>query len=195
MAYLDLARRDEIIAPAPSFLSVPTPRGLDATERSAVLLARNDRNSSIRPAGALDRIGTIVFGFRRPNRLADPRLEALRRFAVATAREKRGSVDWERVELQTLGFSEFQIAQAAEIANRYRRPPAPSLWSHVAAAILLFVAFLGLRRELDDVRISAAVALLVILPFWAAIAPRPAGQRHARAILNGATRRHAAARG
>jgi hypothetical protein len=168
---------------------------LDATERSAVLLARNDRNSSVRPAGALDRIGTIVFGFRHPNRLADPRLEALRRFAVATAREKRGSVDWERGELQTFGFSEFQIAQAAEIAKRCQRPPTPSLWSHLAAAILLFVTFLGLRRELDDARISAAVALLVILPFWTAIAPRPAGQRHDRATLNGGARRHAASRG
>jgi hypothetical protein len=60
------------VAPAPSF---------SALEWQVVALARRDRVSSLRRPGALSAAMGSVFGGRNP-RLADPKLEALRRMAV-----------------------------------------------------------------------------------------------------------------
>lgn len=59
----------------------PTPARLSALERSVVALARNDRLSTLRTPG---RFTTALRTFLRQNnpRLADERLEALRRMAV-----------------------------------------------------------------------------------------------------------------
>jgi hypothetical protein len=70
-------------APAPDAIvgTVPPVR-LSALEWSVVAMAVRDGLSSIREPGRfLTALGSI-FGFRRPNRLANDRLEALRRMAI-----------------------------------------------------------------------------------------------------------------
>ena len=51
-------------------------------EQSVIALAGHDTQCSVRQPGRLFRLIEAVFGFKPANRLADPRLEALRRFAV-----------------------------------------------------------------------------------------------------------------
>jgi hypothetical protein len=55
---------------------------LSALEWSVVALARNDRLSTLRNPGRISMAMSCLFGFQHNPRLADPRLEALRRIAV-----------------------------------------------------------------------------------------------------------------
>ncbi|MGF7150549.1 hypothetical protein FHS96_004207 [Sphingomonas zeicaulis] len=61
----------------------------DALEERVIALAAADTRWSVRPRGVLGRLVERLFGFAPANPLADPRLEALRRFAVI-ARTSRG---------------------------------------------------------------------------------------------------------
>jgi hypothetical protein len=60
------------------------PAGFSALEWSVVMLARHDRPSSLREPGRFQKFLGRVFGDGFNRRLADPRLEALRRMAVLT---------------------------------------------------------------------------------------------------------------
>ena len=60
------------------------PAGFSALEWSVVMLARHDRPSSLREPGRIGRLLGALFGDSYNRRLADPRLEALRRMAVLT---------------------------------------------------------------------------------------------------------------
>lgn len=60
------------------------PAGFSALEWSVVMLARLDRPSSLREPGRVGRLLGAIFGDSYNRRLADPKLEALRRMAVLT---------------------------------------------------------------------------------------------------------------
>lgn len=89
MAYIDF---NDTLAPAATQAPAGTPRHdqIPAAERarlsplewSVVAIARMDRLSSLRHPGRLSMALGTVFGSRANPRLADPRLEALRRMAV-----------------------------------------------------------------------------------------------------------------
>lgn len=73
-------------SPAPvaasTIVGTALPARLSALEWSVVAMAERDGLSSIREPGRfLSALGS-VFGIRRPNRLANDRLEALRRMAI-----------------------------------------------------------------------------------------------------------------
>lgn len=84
MAYLDFAAEPTLLSgTAP--VSEPTPAreaGLSPLEWSVVAIARRDPMASLRRPGRLSVALGGVFGTRHNPRLADPRLEALRRMAV-----------------------------------------------------------------------------------------------------------------
>lgn len=94
MAYIDFAdagtapalRRDtpHIDAPRHDPLPSQAPARLSALEWSVVAIARNDRLSSLRAPGRMSVALATLFGAKSTNRLADERLEALRRMAVLT---------------------------------------------------------------------------------------------------------------
>ena len=87
MAYINFAsEHEQLVAPAPRHDPVPA---LDAPETqlsplewSVVAIARGDRLSSLRAPSRLSVAMGGLFGSRHNPRLADPRLEALRRMAV-----------------------------------------------------------------------------------------------------------------
>lgn len=60
----------------------PAPTRLSALEWSIVAMAERDGISSIREPGRYARALRNFFGFRQPNRLANDRLEILRRVAI-----------------------------------------------------------------------------------------------------------------
>jgi hypothetical protein len=86
MAYMDFTAEPALLsgtALAPVADPVPTGEtGLSALEWSVVALARRDSLSSLRRPGRLSVALGGLFGTRHNPRLADPRLEALRRMAV-----------------------------------------------------------------------------------------------------------------
>jgi hypothetical protein len=86
MAYIDFAcPPDQLLNPTPRHdpLPVEAPATqLSALEWSVVAIARNDRLSSLRAPSRLSVAMGGLFGARHNPRLADPKLEALRRMAV-----------------------------------------------------------------------------------------------------------------
>ena len=78
--HLPAAAAPRPVAPAPAFTPV---------ELSVIGLARVDGLATLRPRNWLTRLAERLFGVGRPNPLADPRLEALRRFALIV-RNHRG---------------------------------------------------------------------------------------------------------
>ena len=101
MAFLDL----EIGSPLPLSRAVETELG--AQERRVVHLARTDQMVSLR-RGRLGRIAHFLFGIEAPHRLADARLEALRRYAILY-RVKRDTPD-ELSAARAAGFSDGELA-------------------------------------------------------------------------------------
>lgn len=69
---------------APAAPKADSPAGFSALEWSVVMLARHDRPSSLREPGRVATWLGRIFGEAFNRRLADPRLEALRRMAVLT---------------------------------------------------------------------------------------------------------------
>lgn len=84
MAYLDLAfdlPRAALAAPATG-LAHETVSRIAPLEQAVLHLAFADKKSSLNEPGRIAKILHWVFGVKPANRLAEPRLEALRRFAV-----------------------------------------------------------------------------------------------------------------
>ena len=82
MAYLDFAEVGQLAPVIARHDPIPVTATLTALERSVVALAKRDALSSLREPGRLATAIAAVFGGSRDNRLADPRLEALRRVSV-----------------------------------------------------------------------------------------------------------------
>jgi hypothetical protein len=86
MAYMDFAALQGTRIATPAEVMAPrtqTRSGFSALEWQVVALAQHDRISSLEQPGKLSIALGMIFGGQRPNpRLADLRLEALRRLAV-----------------------------------------------------------------------------------------------------------------
>ena len=84
MAYLDLAQTFTVDSSTPvADVVLEEPKAsLSALEWSVVALARRDRLSTLAQPGAISMAMGRLFGTSNNPRLADPRLEALRRLAV-----------------------------------------------------------------------------------------------------------------
>jgi hypothetical protein len=85
MAYLNFAplQGSPTLAPDELTEAPRTQSGLTALEWQVVAIAQHDRLSSLETPGRLSMALGMLFGGHGPNpRLADPRLEALRRIAV-----------------------------------------------------------------------------------------------------------------
>jgi len=111
MAYLDLdnmfpapARARSVAAAAPAELP-----GFSALEWSVIALAKNDTLGSLATPGRLSRALGGVFGLSTASRLADPKLEALRRLSVHAWRRGFALPMAEIHRFVAAGFSEGQI--------------------------------------------------------------------------------------
>lgn len=86
MGYLDLNAAYGHAAPLDAFTGAAAQRGeaeeFSALEWTTILLSRRDSLSSLSPPGRWSRLVSRVFGLSIKSRLADARLEALRRFSV-----------------------------------------------------------------------------------------------------------------
>lgn len=114
MAYLDLD--DMFAAPARSrgeTAAVAAPAadlpGFTALEWSVIALARKDTLSSLSTPGRMSRALGGLFGLSTASRLADPKLEALRRLAVHAWRRGFALPMAEINNFVSAGFVEAQI--------------------------------------------------------------------------------------
>lgn len=89
----------------PGLRELTPPPALTALEQSVVALAAMDSRRSTSPPGRLSRVMSWMFGGRPANQLADPRLEALRRFVVLVRTNRRAELPSSADALRAAGFS------------------------------------------------------------------------------------------
>jgi hypothetical protein len=174
MAYLDLNADGMNLVIGRSLPPIAVAPSLSRVEREAVMLAKFDGASTLYSAGRMQKQVNRLFGFPTPNGLADNRLEALRRFAVAVAHDSAAVVARERDQLLSLGYGDDQILRAEAVALRYRPAPKPSTGFKRA---LLFAAGLAIGTWLmngyfDDLIVSTLASMMFGLPIWAIVARR-----------------------
>lgn len=90
----------------PAAMSATT---LSPLERTTVLLSLHDGRCSLGESKRFDRIVGALFGVSRPSRLADERLEALRRYAVLLRLDGDAIDPVEAARVRDLGFSAGQL--------------------------------------------------------------------------------------
>jgi hypothetical protein len=108
MAYLDLDNMFPAPARSRTVAAAELP-GFTALEWSVIALAKNDSLSSLATPGRLSRALGGVFGLSTASRLADPKLEALRRLSVHAWRRGFALPMAEINRFVAAGFSEGQI--------------------------------------------------------------------------------------
>lgn len=108
MAYLDLSEfRGEAVA-APAMVDASTT--LSALEWQVVGIAQGDRLSSLEAPGRWSKFVALLFGRESASpRLADPRLEALRRVAVHAWHKGEAIPAHELAGFHAAGFSLAQL--------------------------------------------------------------------------------------
>lgn len=101
--------------------TLPTPgtahRWFDPLELTVIRLARLDDRRSLRADSRWTRLIGFLFGARRTNRLADARLEVLRRVAVVAWRQGYRIAPHAMTELVTAGFTICQFEALLMIAT------------------------------------------------------------------------------
>ncbi|HWU93219.1 MAG TPA: hypothetical protein VN106_08240 [Sphingomicrobium sp.] len=100
---------------AASIVGVEPAARLSALEWSIVAMAERDRFSSLREPGRIVAALGSLFGVRRPNRLANDRLEALRRIAVLAWHHRWNVPKSELHQFLAAGFSidQYELIQTS----------------------------------------------------------------------------------
>lgn len=101
-AFDDWSRAAISYLPRPARVEAPA---FTSLEMQAIALAKADGAWSIRPKDRFVRLVERIFGFRQANKLANPRLEALRRFAVVSRLSRGRPADAEIARFLNAGFT------------------------------------------------------------------------------------------
>jgi hypothetical protein len=113
MAYMNFSEtqggRTDVFAALLNPPAEETESGFTALEWSVVALARRDSLSSLREPGRLSVALGVLFGERQNPRLADPRLEALRRMSVHGWHKGFAVPKSEIVTFKSAGFTMNQL--------------------------------------------------------------------------------------
>lgn len=137
MAYMDFAFARAASAQAAAARPSPparvepaaaTPARFSALEWQVVALAERDRPASLRRPGALSTALGALFGGHNP-RLADPRLEALRRIAVLSWRRGYSVPPHEVRQFTDAGYTprQYELLLDSIFAARAERRPGVAL--------------------------------------------------------------------
>lgn len=123
MAYLDLTQPLPGLLPAVDSASraVPADGGLTDLDRTAIALSRSDPRSSLTARGRFRKIIAYLFSLQPPNALADPQLDALRRFAVRLRKGRGHILEAETARLVAAGYSSAAAEEARRIVSAFAR--------------------------------------------------------------------------
>jgi len=141
MAYVDT--RPHELAWSPRFaVRAPTLAAplLQRVERDVLLASRRDRPSSLKRPGPVGRWIAHLLGFEEANRLADPRLEALRRFAVLLRRRGDRLPGSEETRILVAGFSPAQLIEIRRLVEGENPPRRPAWKRRYLALVALAFA-------------------------------------------------------
>jgi len=108
MAYLDLEHPFAAPATARTAADAPATPGFSALEWSVIAVARRDKISSLSEPGPVSRAFGGLFGLGKTSRLAEPKLETLRRLAVHAWRRGYALPASEVSAFLTAGFTMAQ---------------------------------------------------------------------------------------
>jgi hypothetical protein len=114
MAYLDLSETRL----SPAFALATTQATFNGREWMVIALARGDTAASLEEPGKFRRTLEAFFKIRRANRLADPRLEALRRMAVLLRIGGGNTSADERAGFFSAGFSRAHLGALAGLVAK-----------------------------------------------------------------------------
>jgi hypothetical protein len=149
----------------------PAPFRLTDLEREVVALARNDNLASLAEGGPLSKGARLIVGYSPPAKLANPKLEALRRFAVLV-RCVPAEIDADEVDqMLSAGFSDMQIAEVTSMLKQVRPPGCRSYQGVLLAAPAIAIVggiFIWLSHLLGDPLISTVLLATILLPIIAA---------------------------
>lgn len=109
MAYLDLDNMFAAPSGCRAASATVTPTGFSAIEWSVIAMAKRDTLRSLTTPGRVSRAMGSLFGLGAASRLADPRLEALRRLAVYAWRRGFALPTGEIARFLEAGYTEAQI--------------------------------------------------------------------------------------
>ena len=143
---------------------------LGAFERDIVRMSLQDGRSSLADIGRLVRIGMWLGGVRRKGGLANPRLEALRRYAILYRLNGQGLEASEELAMDRAGFDARGIGEVRRIVDRHvaANPQGPGPWLHILPLALALVAGLAgtallIRQTTGDIAISTMIAALALV--------------------------------
>jgi hypothetical protein len=136
------------------------------------MLARSDGRRSVDDPGRFVRAMRAVAGITAPTRLADPRLEALRRYSVLYRLDGNGLELEEDDRLEHSGFTRAQAAtirwETDRLAGAKVRASRRDLRMPLAALLMLvatFAVMAWLAASLGDPLIACALAGLMMVTF------------------------------
>lgn len=112
--------------------------GLQPADRTVLRLSLRDPRSSLARPGALRTRALRLFGLGAPNALADPRLEALRRFGILFRCKGDRLSPREEDRLRAAGYTSDAVAEARGLVWREARQRAAP-HRRIGAAVILVV--------------------------------------------------------
>ncbi|NYT41101.1 hypothetical protein HZY97_10065 [Sphingomonas sp. R-74633] len=117
--------------------SVPSEAMLTPLELRTLQLSQADGRASLRAPNRIERLGAMLFGSRRVAGLANPRLEALRRFAILYRLDGAAIDAAEMMRAEAAGLSAGMLDRVRRIVDGWPRHAGPLLR---AASLLVAVA-------------------------------------------------------
>ena len=148
---------------------------LGAIERNVIWLSIKDGWASVDGASRLARFGSWLTGLEPKPRLADARLEALRRYAVMYRLNGEMIAPSEELAVARAGFDVAQIREIRLLVARYAarglraaHPVVSAALAVLAAPMLAAGATLIIERPTSDVAVGAVIAGLVAVVMIAA---------------------------
>src|SRR5436305_1625368 len=98
---------------------------LSPLELRTLQLSQADGRGSLRAPRRVERLGAMLFGSRRVPGLANPRLEALRRFAILYRLEGAAIDAGEAARAEAAGFSAAALDRVRRIVDGWPRRAGP----------------------------------------------------------------------
>jgi hypothetical protein len=147
---------------------------LSPLELRTLQLSQADGRGSLRAPRRVERLGAMLFGSRRVPGLANPRLEALRRFAILYRLEGAAIDAGEAARAEAAGFSAAALDRVRRIVDGWPRRAGPLLR---AATLLAVSGSLAAYFWLAD-QFEPAVAAILLGAVAVTLAPLFAGRPH-----------------
>lgn len=146
--------------------NAPAEAVLSPIELRTLQLSQADGRASLRGPTRIERLGALLFGSRRVAGLANPRLEALRRFAILYRLEGAAIDAAELARAEAAGLSAALLEQVRRAVDAWPRRAGPILRAASMLAAVALAATAGVATYLwlaDEIDRPAAAMLIGVI--------------------------------